>query len=631
MAVRVKHLYAFGTFQLDPAQRLLFRDGKVLSLTPKAIDTLLVLVENRGQLLTKDELLERVWPGTFVEEVTLAKNVSTLRKALGEAPGGGEYIETHSKRGYRFVAEVHEVERKPQDAGGVESPSVRVGPESALPQSSVQPTARRAPAWRLPALVLLGIFLLVGALWWTRIRVAGPPANGKIMLAVLPFENLSGDPEQEYFSNGLTEEMITQLGRLEPGRLGVIARTTAMQYKAAQKDARQIGRELGVDYLLEGSVRREGTRVRVAAQLIQVRDQSHQWAENYDRDLGDILAVQSDVAGAIAQQIRLQLTPAEHARLQNPRVMNPEAYENYLKGRFFWNKRTVEGYQKAIDYFQDAVSLDPAYVQAYAGLADAYALLGSRSNPVMPRREAMEKARAAAQKALSLDDSLPDAHASLGFVKMHYDWDFPGAEKEYRRAIALNPGYATAHHWYAYDLVALARLDDALAEIRRAQQADPLSVIISRDVGEMLLFAGRNDEAIAQLRKTLEMDPNFLLAHWVLAMAYYQKGQTKEFLEELRSAGPSPRGAQGILYVVQGKRQEAHRMLARYENEYGSAADSACVYGFLGEKDRAFALLEKAFEDRNGSFIIMRFSPEWNPLRSDARFEQLLRRAGVLQ
>jgi TolB-like protein/Tfp pilus assembly protein PilF len=474
-----------------------------------------------------------------------------------------------------------------------------------------------------------GLLAAGGALWWQHIHSEAAPGSRKIMLAVLPFENLSGDAAQDYFSNGLTEEMITQLGRLEPERLGVIARTSAMQYKGARKDARQIGTELGVDYLLEGSVRREGSRVRVSAQLIQVRDQSHRWAEDYDRDLRDILALQSEVAGTIAQQIRLKLTPEQHARLQNARAVNAEAYEDYLKGRFFWNKRSVEGHQKAIEYFQKAVALDPNYAQAYAGLADSYALLGSWSNLVMPRREAMSQARAAAEKALALDDSLADAHASLGFVKMHYDWDFSGAEKEFQRAIALNPGYATAHHWYAYDLVALARLDDALAEIRRAQQTDPLSVIISRDVGELLLFAGRDDEAIAQCHKTLEMDPNFSHAHWVLAWAYRRKGQEKQFLEELAKSTGDP-VSEGILYVLQGKRQEALRILGRMERNYGSAMHSALVYWFLGEKDRAFVYLERAFEERNGALIVMRFAPEWEPLRSDPRFEQLERRVGVL-
>jgi len=621
MTGSAKHLYAFGPFRLDPVQRLLFREGEVVSLTPKALDTLLALVESRGTLLTKDELLDKVWPGTFVEEVTLAKNISTLRKAIGEAPGGGEYIETHSKRGYRFVAEVRNVEPV---ATAVASGSAELDPAPPLL------TRKATITWRFAAVILAFLFLIGAAGLWYRGRPAESPAGGKIMLAVLPFENLSGDPAEEYFSNGLTEEMITQLGRLEPDRLGVIARTSAMQYKAAHKDVRQIGSELGVDYLLEGSVRREGNRVRIAAQLIQVRDQSHQWAENYDRDLRDILAVQSEVAAAIARQIRLQLTPAEHARLQNARAVNPEAYENYLKGRFFWNKRTVEGHQKAIEYFLKAVALDPDYGQAYAGLADAYALLGSAPNLVLPRREAMDRARAAAEKALRLDDSLADAHTSLGFVEMHFDWDFAGAEKEFQRAVALNPGYATAHHWYAYDLVALARLDDALAEIRRAQQADPLSVIISTDVGEMLLLARRDDAAIVQLRKTLEMDPDFSHAHWLLAWAYHNKGQSKEFIGELEKSRRAA-SALGILCALQGKRAEARGILARLEKAYGSALDGAGIYVWLGDTNGAFAALDRGFKDRDGGLILMRFTPVLEPIRSDPRFEQLERRVGVLR
>ena len=617
-----KNLYAFGPFRLDPVQRLLFRDGTVVSLTPKALDTLLALVENRGTLLAKDELLEKVWPGTFVEEGTLAKNVSTLRKALGEAPGGGDYIETHSKRGYRFVAEVRDVEDWPQAAPEI--------PPDLATSVLAAPAVRRR--WHIPAAALAVVLILAGAgggLWYRR-RPAAAPANGKITLAVLPFENLSGDPAEEYFSNGLTEEMITQLGRLEPDRLRVIARTSAMQYKGAHKDARQIGAELGVDYLLEGSVRREGSRVRIAAQLIQVRDQSHQWAENYDRELRDILGVQSDVAGAIAQQIRLRLTPEGQARLERTRVVNPDAYENYLRGRCFWNKRTVEGHQKAIEYFQKAIAADPGYAQAYAGLADAYALLGSQPNNLLPRREAMDKARGAAQKALGLDDSLADAHASLGFVKMHFDWDFAGAEQEYRRAIALNPGYATAHHWYAYDLVALARLDEALAEARRAQQADPLSVIISRDVGEMLLFSGRDDEAIAQCRRTLEMNPNFEMAHWTIAWAYWRKGQSKDFFSELDLARAGDGSAQGILLAIQGKRQEVRRILAGFSRSYGSAHQIAAIYVWLGDKDRALDSLEKAYDERDGALIVLRVSPELTPINSHPRFLELERRVGVL-
>jgi TolB-like protein/DNA-binding winged helix-turn-helix (wHTH) protein/Tfp pilus assembly protein PilF len=627
MPQQSKHLYAFGPFRLDPAQRLLFRETEIVPLTPKAVETLLLLVEKHGQLVTKDELLQRVWADTFVEEGTATRNVSSLRKALGTTPGGGEYIETHSKRGYRFVAEVNEVEEEPP-AAAADSPPGKAGSALLAPRAS--------PAWRVPATVLASLLLVAAAGMWYRGRTVAAPGNGKIQLAVLPFENLSGDPAQEYFSSGLTEEMITQLGRLEPERLQVIARTSIMQYKDAHKGTQQIGQELGVDYLLEGSVRRDGGRVRITAQLIEVKSQGHLWAEDYDRDLRDILALQSEVAGSIAQQIRLRLTPEEHARLRNVRAMNPEAYENYLKGRFFWNKRTVEGHQKAIEYFQKAVALDPNYAQAYAGLADAYSLLGSMPNAVLPRRETMSRARETAQKALSFDESLADAHASLGFVKMHYDWDFSGAEREFLRAIALNPGYATAHHWYAYDLVALGRLNDAIAQARLAQAADPLSVIISRDVGEMLMFAGHDDEAIAQCRRALEMDPNFALAHWVLAWAYHHQGKQKEFLEELQKGYPaSSDPGPGIYYAWAGKTQEARRAIAKLQQDatkrFGSSQFVSMIYAQLGDKDRAFAWLEKSFEERDGGLIVLHVEPPWEPLRSDPRFEQLERRVGVLR
>lgn len=624
MTVREQRFYEFGPLRLNPAERLLERDGQPISLTPKVFDTLRVLVEHAGYLVEKDDLMRLVWPDATVEEANLAQNISVLRKTLGTAPDGREYIETVPKHGYRFIAKVREVARNADTP--MESPAEGAGAPVALPP------ARKSPWW-IPALAVVVVPLVIGAGVWYRVRAKNDLAERRVMLAVLPFENLSGNPDQEYFSNGLTEEMITQLGRLEPDRLGVIARTSAMQYKNGRKDTRQIADELGVDYILEGSVRREGDRVRVTAQLIQARDRSHLWAEDYDRDLRDILALQSEVAGAIAQQIRVKLTPQQHARLGQAAPVNAEAYENYLKGRFFWNKRTVEGHQRAIEFFERALALDPNYEPAYAGLADAYALLGSWPNAVLPRRDAMTRAREAAQKALAFDESLADAHASLGFVKMHYDWDFSGAEHEFLRAIALNPGYATAHHWYAYDLVALGRLEEAVAEIRRAQKADPLSVIISRDVGELLLFAGHDDDAIAQSRKTLEMDPNFSDANWVRAWAYHHQGKEKEFLEDLRKAS-SEDPSTGLYYAWSGNVQEARRAVAVFQREdatkrFGSSRFFVGIYAQLGDTDAAFAWLEKTFDERDGSLIVTRVAPELERIRSDPRFEQLARRVGL--
>ena len=614
--------YAFGPYRLEGATRRLLRRGEPISLTPKAFDTLLALIERRDRVVEKTELMQLIWQGSFVEEANLSQTIFVLRKILGADIDGHPFIETVPRRGYRFVMPVT-VEQPREDAG-------------IAPTSDTAGTTDRRPSgfiW-LVAAIAGGLLVLLGGLEYRRMPPAGALPDRKVMLAVLPFDNLSADPEQEYFSSGLTEEMITQLGALEPERLGVIARVSTLESRRARKDALQIATDLGVDYILEGSVRRDGSRVRIAARLIQVRDRSHLWAEEYDRDLRDILDVQSEVASAIAQQVRLKLTPEQNARLRRAAAVNPDAFENYLRGRFFWNKRTVDGYQRAIAFFEKAIAVDPSYAKAYAGLADAYALLGSAPNVVLSRGEAMSRARDAAQKALAIDETLADAHTSLGFVKMHYDWEFRVAEREFERGIALNPGYATAHHWYAYDLVALGRLDDAIAEVQRAQKADPLSVIISRDVGEMLLFAGRDDEAIAQCQKTLEMDPTFGLAHWTLALGYQRKGQAAASLEELRKAAPTPGPSiAGLIYVRTGRTNEARRVLEELERgtptRYEINTEIAGLSVALGDTDGAFAALERSFRERDGGLIVMAVAPEWQPLWTDPRFADLMRRVGV--
>ena len=493
-----RQFFEFGRFRLDPAEKVLLSDGQPISLTPKAFETLLALVENSGHVLEKDELLRLVWPNTFVEEGTLVQNIATLRKALGEGPDQRSYIETIPRRGYRFSGAVKRVE-----AG--------TAPEA--PRNRV---SRRVIA----AVAAAAVLLLAGWMAGKRIWPSSVPARAKIMLAVLPFVNLSGDPGEDYFGNGLTEEMIAQLGALQPARLGVIARMSAMQYKDTKKDIRQIGRELGVDYILEGSVRRDGERVRITAQLIQVKDQTHLWARNYDRSLRDILSLQSDVAGAIAQEIALRLTPESNARLASASPLDAQAYELYLKGRYSWNKRTEGGFLKAIDYFNQAIARDPNYAKAHAGLADAYALLGSLPNAALSRPEAMRRAKASALRAIELDDSLAEAHTSLAFVLAQYEWDWPGSGREFRRALQLNPNYATAHQWYGMWFMAHGRFDEALEEERLAHEADPLSMIIETDTCQFLAYAGRDDEAIRHAQRALELDPGFRLAHLYLAEAY---------------------------------------------------------------------------------------------------------------
>ena len=607
--------YAFGPFLLDPAEKVLLRDGQSIHLSQKAFQTLLVLVENEGHVLTKAELLARVWPETFVEEATLAQNIFTLRKALGEGANGNEYIETVPKLGYRFVACVRETNGKAKPAET---------PDSKWPVSTR--TVQRLWAFPLAVTVLLSA---VAFLVWQRFRTGGTP-SGKAMLAVIPLENLSGDAGQDYFCDGLTEELITKFGSLSPERLRVIARTTTMQYKNTLKNAGQIGKELGVDYIVEGSVVREGERVRINAQLIRARDQTHVWAQSYERDLGGVLNLQNDVATAIARAIEVKLETTERRSSPARGTLNSAAYEAYLQGRYFWNRRTEEGYQKALECFQDAIREDPDYAQAYAGLADAYALLGSLSNSVLPRREAMPNARRAAVRALELDESLAEAHTSLAFVKMQYDREWEIAEREYKRAIEHNPGYATAHHWYAYLLMSEGRSAEALTQIQLARESDPLSIVINSDVGEMYYYAHQFDRAVEQYRKILAMDSHFLPAYWQIAAAYVHMKRYSEAIEALQQSEtlggkrPETTAWMGYVYAVSGQQSEGEKRLKELEELSKTRPDLtesiSLIYAGLGQTDRMFAAIQRACEERTGSVILLKVNPLLDSLHSDPRY-----------
>ena len=623
-------VFEFGPFQLDVGERLLLREQQILALTPKAFETLLVLVENHGRLVGKEDLMKRLWPESFVEESNLAQQIFTLRKALGDDKDGNQYIETVPKRGYRFRSPV----TSPTPAPVV--PSHEPNVDGTVPK-------RTFPAAGFVWLILIAALSVVAYSSWRAMRPVAAPAPPKMTLAVLPFENLSGDPDQEYLSDGMTEEMIMQLAQLNPARLAVIARTSSMHFKGSKKTVAQIGQELAADYVLQGSLRREGGRLRISAQLIQVEDQTHVWGQNYERDVHDLLALQDDVARAIASEIRVQLTPSRPLAAggdTGSRAVAPEIHQQYLKGRYFWNKRTEAGYVKAIEYFQEAIRSKPDYAPAYAGLADAYALLGSMTNSTMPRLEAMPRARSFAEKALALDESLAEAHTSLAFVQMHFEHDWAAAEKEFRRAIALNPSYVTAHHWYAFCLMAQTRVEEALREIRLAQELDPLSLIINTDVAELLYYARRYDEAIRQAQKTLEMDASFPLAHRVLGLAYEQKGMLKESLAELqaqvRLSGRADYAlaelARGL--VLTGNRSEAEKLLRELQaldpQNPGTCIGLSFLHAALGDKDQAFFWLEKSAREHMG-VILLKVQPYFDPLRSDPRFLAIERRMALSQ
>ncbi|HXJ04928.1 MAG TPA: tetratricopeptide repeat protein [Candidatus Acidoferrum sp.] len=615
--------YSFGPFLLDPVEKVLLRDEHALHLPPKAFETLLALVENEGHVLEKADLLNRVWPNTFVEEATLAQNIFTLRKALGVGTNGHEYIETVPKHGYRFVAVV-----AAELAAPVKPTKVMCQSQSARPLGFL-------------TLAIAAVVLVFVVMWlnWGRIRSRENSSTSKIMVAVIPLENLSGDPGQDYFCDGLTEELVTKFGSLSPDRLGVIARITSMQYKNTQKNATQIGSELGVKYILEGSVVRENERVRINAQLIRVRDQTHVWAHSYERDLRGVLTLQNDVATAIANAVEVKLeTPAQPSGMVHG-TQNSAAYEAYLQGRYFWNRRTEEGYQKALPYFQDAIREDPNYAQAYAGLADTYALLGSLSNSVLPRSEAMPEARRAALRALELDETLAEAHTSLAFVKMQYDREWEIAEHEYKCAIELNPGYATAHHWYAYLLMSEGRSADALKEIHLARESDPLSMVINSDVGEMYYYAHQFDRAIEQYRKVLQMDSHFLPAYWQIATVYVQMRRYSDAIAALQQAEslggrrPETTAWMGYVYAVSGQHQEAEKRLKELQELSKQNPDLtesiSLIYAGLGQTDHMFTSIDKSCKEHTGSVILLKVNPLLDSLHGDPRYIKAVQCLGL--
>jgi len=410
-----------------------------------------------------------------------------------------------------------------------------------------------------------------------------------------------------------------------------------MVYKGARKPLPQIAHELNVDAVVEGTVLRSGDRVRITAQLIEASTDKHLWSQSYEGELRDTLALQKRVAGAIADQIRINLTPQEQAALKTVRVVNPQAYESYLKGRYFWNKRTADGLKVALAYFSQSIEEDPKYAPAYSGLADTYALLGDWQYAVMTPKEAFPKAKAAAIKALELDSRLGEAHNSLAFVLDGFDWDLDAGGKEFQRAIELNPGYATAHHWYAWHLGLLGRYDKAIAEMRKAEDLDPLSLVINADLAELLVLAHSSDESIRQSQKTIEMDPNFALAHSQLGQAYLQTHMYEEALEEMQKAvqlsGGSPTCIANLAraYVASGKRSEAIKLLSELKKRsnpgHSNASEIAMIYASLGDSDQAMTWLEQGYEERFNPGVLLR--PGFDPLRSDLRFQNLLRRVGL--
>jgi TolB-like protein/DNA-binding winged helix-turn-helix (wHTH) protein len=627
----VNGLYEFGEFRLDAHKRTLQRGQDLVALTPKAFDTLIALVESRGQTVSTGELMKAVWPDSFVEESNLTQAVYLLRKALGQTRGRG-YIVTLPGQGYRFVADVKPVSRT--------APSV---PDRPAATHAIGSSPRWKPRLRHRLPVLLGvagvlILAFAAELKWFRPR---PAPAGRTMLAVLPFENFTGDPAQDYFSDGLTEELISQLGNLDPPHLGVIGRTSVMHYKHSQQSLRQIGEELGVSYVIEGSVRRDSDRVRISAQLIQTKDQSHLWAQEYDRDLGRLLQLQAEIAGEVANEIEFSLSRRRPIEVVRPAVTptqgakSYEAYDLYLKGRYFWNKRTAGGFRQAADYFQQAIDKDANYGRAYAGLADTFSLMSTWY--VGPQNELMPKARTAALRALELDDTLAEAHASLALIKENYDYDWPESEKEFRRAIQLGPQYATAHQWYAEFLSWQGRFGEAFAESEQARQLDPFSLIIASDRAWIMYYSRQYDSAVKQCRSVLELDPNFDHARYLIVPAYFELGRYDDAIEGIqhwadREENPWAWAWEAAVYGRSGHAEEARRASIKLEQVSASWADRTpallVAYAGTGQNERLLKLLDRAYSDRSNAVVQIKVDPIYDSIRSDPRFESLLRKLG---
>ncbi len=631
MGQQDNHCYEFGRFRLKVAERVLLREGELVPLTPKVFDILVTLVEHGGQVVAKDDLMKRVWPNTFVEEGNLTQNVSLLRKALGETPGGAQFIETVPRRGYRFVADTNETwndENIPAGNGHreVETLPVEVAAETPAPSVPISSTTnqpfalRRTPLFAMLAgVVVIGI---IGVVYFTGAGKAGNPSAIQ-SIAVLPFIDESSDPDAQYINDKIAESLINSLSKLP--QLRVVPRSVVAGYKGKEIDPRKVGQELNVRAVVTGRMRRHGDIITIQADLIDLENVAQLWGQHYDHKLSDVLLVQDDISRDIFENLRLKLNVEEKKQL--------EAYGLYLKGRNAWNKRTGDALQQAIEFFNQAIAKDPNYGAAYAGLADCYNMLVvyGRLTP----REGFPKAKEAATRALEIDESLAEAHTSMAFIKFRWDWDRTATEREFQTAIKLKPAYAPAHQWYSSYLVAVERFDEAIAEAKRTQELEPFSFVASSHLGWIYYLSGRNDEAIEQCRKILEMDPNSFPARRYLGLAYEARGMYAEAIAEFQrgvqlSGSPLMLALLGHAYAASGKTAEAKQVLSDLqqvkEQRYVSPYTVAAIHAGLGDQDEAFKWLETAVEERDIWLMNLKVDPVFAKLRSHRKFTDLLAR-----
>lgn len=628
--------YRFGPFELDTRRQELRRHGLRVRLAGRPLEILGWLLERRGQVVGRDELRDRLWPaGTFVDfDHGLNSAMNKLREALGDTAEHPRYVETVPRRGYRFIGAVEVVgaarPQAPPEAGET-GPPQGADPGAPTVASPVADASPPRPAWWVGLVALLLVLSVGLAGWFLRQRMTSP-FSGRAMLVVLPFENRSASSDDEFFSDGVTDEMIAQLGALDPARLGVIARTTAMQYKGSGKGVMEIGAELGVDYLLEGSVRRDARRVRITAQLVDVRSQAQLWTETYERDVRDVLMLQRDVAARIAQSLAGGVLSPVLARATR-RSPGFAAYERALRGRAYRQQATESAVHDCVAMYEQAVGLDGEYAAAFAGLSDCYRLLGGPGWEVAPPAELFERASAAADKALDLDPELPEGYAARGMVRLLRDWDLPAAERDLARAIAFNPSYARAHQYRSAVLTTMGRFAEAVESAERARALDPLAVTESTTLGVRLYYAGRYPEAERQLRETLARHPDFPVAHWGLGVTYRETGRRAEAIAALRTAVDR---ADQSLYMrawlahalaVAGERGEAEAIRAGIEaasrERYVSPFLFAVIASGFGDREATLSWLERARAARSGWIPFLPVEPELAWLRGDPDFDAL--------
>ena len=648
------HIYEFGPFRVDPRKRLLLHNGNQVRLPAKAFEILLVLLEGEGRLVEKDELMRRVWPDAVVEENNLTVNMSALRRSLTESPGEHRYVVTVPGRGYQFVADVRQLGNEPLTAQEVAEITVERGTADAGSFSSAAQAngtannghstssaeyigseiKRHKQGVLLLLIPLLAIPILISYLIYSR-YLARESKTAITSIAVLPFENETGDSNTEYLSDGISESLINSLSQL-PG-VKVIARSSAFKYRGTNYDLQDVAKALGVEAILTGKVTQRGENLAISVELVRASDKTQMWGGHYDRKMSDSLAIQREIASEIIEKLKLRVS-GETERTKHYTDSN-EAYQLYLKGRFYWNKRTGEALNKAIEYFNQAIEKDPGFALAYAGLADCYVVPGNRLEP----RVAMPKAKAAAMRALELDETLAEAHVSLGRVLAVYDWDWKSAEKEYKRAIELNPRYGTAHQWYGGYLAVMGRSDEAIAERKLAQELEPVSLTINFELGLAFYHARAYDQAIEQFQKTLELDQNFPAVLNLLPAVYEEKGMYSQAIAQFKKSIPLMAPGESILskaglghvYGVTGKKNDARTMLDELTRlsaqEYVPGTSLALIYAGLGEKDQAFAWLDKGYEQRAFQLQWIQLDPRWDNLHSDPRFQDLLRRIHLTQ